>query len=990
MSLHEVPMPPNVPKPEGRTMKGGMSVMLVGEENAVLPSLKEKSSALDRSHPLPTSLQSDFIPEEILSVLTSTVNAATRPDILGPPKKNKSLKDMKAGEQIGLRNTDPVWHHPGRRGRFKHLTEQPVCLTGAGRDISFLCDAVMVTEKSTGDPIYGGTRQNEEPGIVGITQKSLIPQEFHIVKNRGVLGLEYYEDKYTTLLEDPEKRLMLFPSMKPNSRAEVLQLMKVMDAMLEKAGVNSEDIGTAGPTQMHNLLELVKAEQNIYNIVFHELIRQVSVECVERGALLSSIRQRYVNLLDRIPRQVQSIHNDMMAQRAVDRRLTEEVVHFKNCIGDLISDLCQVRERDLRVSKEANYAREELAVLLDDSKRNSNMLDEYRELYEMQRLRLEAQIEHLTEERDLWSSVTYRLAQKDTLNISQIQQMIENWRELMVRFGQEVERAEESSREKLLLLHGDLEKWHTYFKEKVFVNSRFQGVPDFLIENLLQDLKNWAKMMSEDLDRFGGDVLLSGQDRLKLAGEIQQQWAQLGQEVLQRHRSLDGDFPPEHKVMEELNCSAQQLCVQYKCRVEGENGVARLLMKCVSSVETWTYQLQAIWCGPHRMPESEWLKLYLMLPEWMDQVDKTLKLIGTTQSEEAAREGEPHKHIVPGDLFKMLQQWITALASGAEKDDMHLTQEVTQLHTSMVRWMVNLLIFLAPNYPSSDAVIPTVTAEFPDEGMPTQGASMQELEKDARSLTQKLNRFSSYIISSCRDMVGKIAQDKGDAIDADPNYELRELETVKTECNEWIETCKLLLLDIGGQPVPFVINENESRMESTEVPQGGMVITRSSLPLVSHGPLPQDPVRDQLEKLQRMDVIGHDANIKKINLKGDEILVSKEGMMTAARPQTPKSHLAFETLATLEQLHEQLLQTELRAQKAEEAAEHLDEQLRNALERVQELERQTPAESKTVLPKMVPEGKTLVEEPERNEPLNNQPPTPPRQRKRIKSGKGKH
>lgn len=26
---------------------------------------------------------------------------------------------------------------------------------------------------------------------------------------------------------------------------------------------------------MHNLLELIKKEQNIYNIVFHELIRQV-------------------------------------------------------------------------------------------------------------------------------------------------------------------------------------------------------------------------------------------------------------------------------------------------------------------------------------------------------------------------------------------------------------------------------------------------------------------------------------------------------------------------------------------------------------------------------------------------------------------------------------------------------------------------------------------------------------------------------------------
>lgn len=50
-----------------------------------------------------------------------------------------------------------------------------------------------------------------------------------------------------------------------------------MDAMLEKAGVSrmQSDNDLHGPTNMHNLLELVQKEQDIYNIVFHELIRQV-------------------------------------------------------------------------------------------------------------------------------------------------------------------------------------------------------------------------------------------------------------------------------------------------------------------------------------------------------------------------------------------------------------------------------------------------------------------------------------------------------------------------------------------------------------------------------------------------------------------------------------------------------------------------------------------------------------------------------------------
>jgi len=37
---------------------------------------------------------------------------------------------------------------------------------------------------------------------------------------------------------------------------------------------------------MHQLLELIKKEQNIYNIVFHELIRQVNLIIFLSGACL--------------------------------------------------------------------------------------------------------------------------------------------------------------------------------------------------------------------------------------------------------------------------------------------------------------------------------------------------------------------------------------------------------------------------------------------------------------------------------------------------------------------------------------------------------------------------------------------------------------------------------------------------------------------------------------------------------------------------------
>jgi len=48
----------------------------------------------------------------------------------------------------------------------------------------------------------------------------------------------------------------------------------------------------------------VKEEQKIYNIIFNEVIRQVSVECIERGTVLAELRKRYAKMLDRVPRQV--------------------------------------------------------------------------------------------------------------------------------------------------------------------------------------------------------------------------------------------------------------------------------------------------------------------------------------------------------------------------------------------------------------------------------------------------------------------------------------------------------------------------------------------------------------------------------------------------------------------------------------------------------------------------------------------------------------
>uniref|UniRef100_A0A663EH48 Axonemal dynein light chain domain containing 1 n=1 Tax=Aquila chrysaetos chrysaetos TaxID=223781 RepID=A0A663EH48_AQUCH len=418
-----------------------------------IPKLRRGTSRmLDHIRPVSFSLEHSFVPEEVFRSLTCASSSLYRPEYLQSPQTTKT--------PMGFR-VNRLWHYPNRRSKFRHLTDHPVSLTGQAT----LAD-------------------------------SLVPKEFHIVKNRGVLPLKYFDDKYTTLLEDREKKLRLFPSVKPSGRLEVIQLMEVMDSMLEKAGVDKL-IRVTGPSQLHNMLELMKAEQNIYNIVFHELIRQVSVDCVERGQLLSKLRQRYVGLLERIPEQMKTLYKKMMAQRLVDRHITEELLYFKESVGQLASELREVREHDHKVTKEAEEAQEELAAAMQEAKANANLLEEYRGLYELQRRRLEEQVLLLAQERDIWSSAAYDLAlkitdrnqltlvrrlhvsgktltsvlkhfivvlaSKDTGDLADLQEETEQFRERLGCIGAEIERSEESSQGKLQIVCSSLNKWLQYF-----------------------------------------------------------------------------------------------------------------------------------------------------------------------------------------------------------------------------------------------------------------------------------------------------------------------------------------------------------------------------------------------------------------------------------------------------------------------------------------------------------------------------------------------
>ncbi|PNI67484.1 AXDND1 isoform 1, partial [Pan troglodytes] len=730
--------------------------------------------------------------------LTYAANAGPCPENLLPPKKIKTPKGTLP------RLVDHVWHHPVRRNKFKYLIDHPVSLTGAGRDISFLYDVTyakgQTREKAVCPPHLARSLQSHDGVIVPHKPKTLtdtlIPEEFHIVSSTGVSGLECYDDKYTTLLTDSENRLLLFPSMKPNKRVEVAQLNDVMDTMLERAGVENQ--GYTGPTKMHKLLHILKKEQTIYNMIFHELIRQVSVDCADRGELLSKVRERYVQMLDQIARQMIDFYKDLVTQRVMDQRILEELYNFKHVIEELTRELCLVRAHDVKLTKETEKAHKDLAQAILNAEKNAKMVEEYHDLYTLQRERMENDMKQLVAERDIWSSATYELAlkviernrvilarrlylnekgwnkytkhfiillsNKDTEDLALLQKLTQKWRNLVNKLKQEVEQMEESTSETLKIVKDGLIKWQEFFNEKDILSPNKGNI----FNSVLLDFKQWQKILNEKKEEFTGDVLLSKYDTLKIIKHLQENWADIGLGIFNRHKSLEGEMPSEQQYMEEIIKNIQKLYKEYEIRINGENGYSKILPSLISSLDFCSFKLENLEFPD--TPLEEWQEIDEKINEMKSHLDILLNLTGIVPQHIDV----DSVSVLQAYIFNMIQQWLLKIGNEINNGNIELQHHMDELHISMIQWMVNLLILMIPNFTDQDCLL-----KLEEESAEKHDIGVARLELDAIELTRKLYQYSSYLSSCCKGMVTAMAVSKSTNLHKNATEDLYEVDKLK-------------------------------------------------------------------------------------------------------------------------------------------------------------------------------------------------------------------
>ncbi|XP_063688030.1 axonemal dynein light chain domain-containing protein 1-like isoform X4 [Bolinopsis microptera] len=1001
------------------------------------------------------AVKADHVPANIVKTLnlaSSKVNKSGK----APLKTVKvPVADGKEATHAIVPRPDNAWNYPKQRSTLRHLTKNTPCFCGAGRDISFLYDAKVIDNRAKPLTSLSKSREgkHDKMGEVGMktpgiedeydwAAESLIPEEYHVVRVSGVHGLNIEDAPNTTLTEEHEHHVTLFPSLKPTSRKEVMQLMETMDHLLEEAGCTTDQITQVETTEVHNLLQLIKKEQHIYNVVFHELIRQVTVGCKDRGVLLAKVREYYQKLLDRIPRQIMSLHQEVMAQRALDRRLTDELIRFKTAIATLSKELNEVREHDQEVTQQALEAQKDLASALSESEKNANLVAEYHSLYEIQRSRLEFQITTLNKERDLWSRAVYDLAVKicqernlrtarrlqlceqawnklaghfglvladvDSKALQDLQNSVDHWRGRISSFSRELERIDDSMKDQLEKILGEVDGWRDDLAIRIRPTGRVEIPPDYPVEKLFQNCRMWEEMLSVLIERFSGDTLLASQEDLTKISRLVDVWKDAAINIFSHHPRKDSKRHPCQESLLLVDKECEELMQQFVVRVSGENasGVARGIIGLVNPIETWGNRLMAVIKGEDLLSEAEWAKLSSNLQEWSHVIGKVLSRLTTCVviSEEddittippSIMEDFVYADSVYSDddrttmysstpepealtLERVLgdvDKWLRNTSNTIDNENAVIVETVSVLHNDMIRWMVMMILELtAADSTISDAIIGDDDDSDLHDREPIGGtyAKLSNFETAGKAVCSKLREFTAKIIKCCNDIVLEIVANKQKETECNSgDNEYKDLKRLETECEEWIKTANMLIQEAGGES-DLLPAETSSILggPSSILPAGTTASGDTASPSnqlsggvehVSQETISTEdkPHITEVEGEKNLFVLGEDENIQSSTM--DEILSrhstdsassEKAGLNDLPSREAGKTGNPLSDAEThvnlVNELNKQVQDTVTRAKTAEEKVAELELELSNTKGRVVDLEKELEEEKTKVL-----------------------------------------
>ena len=325
---------------------------------------------------------------------------------------SKGSKSLKAKCQQRIPN---VWSF-AKADELRHQTENTTCRCGVGEGFTFFLDNLDNKEFAANIESRDFHPDLKKPRNPAKNIATLIPEELHVKRYQRKGSLSLIQDDNTVQSCDHEAHPTRVPSRTPVTREEVIRLRDVFRRLLQEAGMGETlsqvVLEKRTDSEIERLVELVRAEQDVYNIVFHEIIRQVTLDCSERGEILSELRDFYARLLAGIPRIVMALHEENIVQRSLDRRLMEELLHFKIRLVQVVLGLDNVHHVYQQTKGRMCAAQEELKHALIEAQNTSRISDQLHGLYKMQKHRQEQEACSYARQREFWKSAACSLMSK--------------------------------------------------------------------------------------------------------------------------------------------------------------------------------------------------------------------------------------------------------------------------------------------------------------------------------------------------------------------------------------------------------------------------------------------------------------------------------------------------------------------------------------------------------------------------------------------------
>ncbi|OAF71212.1 Axonemal dynein light chain domain-containing protein 1 [Intoshia linei] len=704
------------------------------------------------------------------------------------PKKilrNLSTIEIEHDNRLDSRpSKHAAWNYELIRNKYHHLLDNIVCQCGAGRDVSYLLDKIDNKQILTKSVKHSDQVRKEilkDKFIVSVKDelphhipKTLIPEEYTLVKDAGTLGLEYRTDKYTTNCQNHEKHLVDFPSLTPGGRAEVIVLNDTMDKMIESMdnrivdGIPQEEYNVILKTYMYTngsqrwierFMKLLRNEQHVYNVIFNEIIRQVTVNCIERGTILGKIREYYLKLFVNVEDEMLSMHNQVLSYKAIHSRLSEKLVNFQNNVFDLTEELELVRQNEKSINLDSIQAKMELKEVIAVSTKNVGLLNEYHSVYELQRERLLENIMIKQTESDMWCKAAYKLAMQMTnchnINAANYLHVAERaWSKLVNFFVLLVQQENGKLVKKISIESSNWRDWMDDLHISAFEKSP-HNEKQFKenVNNVDQDLSDISTEINIANEIFNGNILLEEVDNVKSATKLINLIHKLMIDLLKRYNRQNND--PMVVEIDEIQSNILKMHDMYDCRINGDNGIANGINDVINGMDLMAASFR-------KLENNDLLKFYKtnakIAMDWneqligirkiiMDEDEKRKKIIHERNIQDDANEYEQNLRMknspILSELSSLLFKYISTMEAEVKSQNEFTKDKCNTVHKHMIALMIKILILMSYNFNEDNLINEKVDSDDEYDWEITEFNKRAHSVKSGHSDKSDSNRLSS-------------------------------------------------------------------------------------------------------------------------------------------------------------------------------------------------------------------------------------------------------